>query len=96
MPIIIERGAVMYNVLEHPAITRLRRHGLPTEERLGAVCQRCGAALDLDLDELCRDCKERIHSLVADFMDSLDAAERKYIDDATDGICISEWARRAV
>ncbi len=61
-----------------------------------AVCQRCGAALDWTWDELCRDCKERIHSLVADFIDSLDAAERKYIDDATDGICISEWARRAV
>ena len=53
-----------------------------------AVCLRCGDVLDWAWDGLCPRCKERIHSLVADFMDGLDPAERKYIDDATDGIAV--------
>ena len=61
-----------------------------------AVCLRCGDVLDWAWDGLCPRCKERIHSLVADFMDGLEPAERKYIDDATDGIAVSVWAGRAV
>lgn len=61
-----------------------------------AVCQRCGAVLDWSWDDLCGDCKEEIHRMAADFMDSLEPAERQYIDDASNGMYFSEWARRAV
>lgn len=81
---------------EHPDITRVRRDGLPAKAAPGTVCRRCGAATDWALEELCEACKEKIHRLVADFMDSLDPLEQKYIDDATDGTPISVWARRAV
>lgn len=82
--------------MKNGAGRRLERARPMYNESGQAVCRVCGSALDWNWEELCGDCKDRVHSLVADFMDSLDAAERKYIDDATDGVYISEWARRAV
>ena len=82
--------------MKNGAGRRLERARTMYNELGQAVCRLCGSVLDWSWEELCGACKDQVHSKVADFWDSLELCEREYIDRATDGMCISEWARRAV